>query len=145
MTEVVVVGVDGSDIGWHALEWAVGEAKLRGATLKVVCAFEDPVATAGFGSSFGVGTPVAVDPALVEQAAKQVVDQATTRTGDLSVELVSKCDRPGVVLCEESANAELLVVGSRGHGAIGSLLLGSVSNYVVHHATCPVVVVPPTK
>jgi nucleotide-binding universal stress UspA family protein len=145
MPEVVVVGVDGSDNAWHALDWAVGEAKLRGATLKVVCSFEDPVTSVGLGTAFGVGTPVTVDPGVMENAARSIVEQAATRVGDVPVELVSRADRPGDVLCEESDGASLLVVGSRGHGALGSLLLGSVSNHVVHHATCPIVVIPPAK
>jgi nucleotide-binding universal stress UspA family protein len=145
MPEVVVVGVDGSDNSWHALEWAVGEAKLRGATLKIVCSFEDPVTNVGLGTAFGVGTPIAIDPEVMESAAKSIVDLAASRVGKIPFELVSKADRPGDVLCEESNDASLLVVGSRGHGALGSLLLGSVSNHVVHHATCPIVVVPPAK
>lgn len=145
MAEVVVVGVDGSDNGWHALEWAVGEAKLRGASLKIVCAFEDPVTTVGLGTAFSAGAPIAVDPDLMQNAASDVAQEAARRAGDVPVEVVAKCDRPGDVLCEESRGAALLVVGSRGHSALGSLLLGSVSNHVVHHATCPIVVVPPTR
>jgi nucleotide-binding universal stress UspA family protein len=143
MPEVVVVGVDGSDNSWHALEWAVGEAKLRGATLKIVCAVEDPSSTIGLGTAFGVGAPMTVDPELFEHAAKNIGEEAASRVKDVPVTIVAKSDRPGDVLCEESASASLLVVGSRGHSAIGSLLLGSVSNFVVHHSTCPVVVVPP--
>jgi len=142
MSDVVVVGVDGSPNAWHALEWAVGEAKLRGATLKIVCAFEDPVTTTGLGTAFGAGAPITVDPALIEGAARDVAEEGARRAGDVPVEAVARCDRPSDVLVEESKGAALLVVGSRGHSAVGSLLLGSVSNFVVHHASCPIVVVP---
>lgn len=145
MPEVVVVGVDGSDNGWGALEWAASEAKLRGATLKIVCAFVDPVTSIGLGTAFGVGAPVAIDPDLVEQASASLVDQAASRVEGVPVERVARTARPEEVLCEESQGAALLVVGARGHGTLGSLLLGSVSNYVAHHATCPVVVVPPKQ
>jgi len=142
MSEVIVVGVDGSPNAWHALEWAVGEATLRGATLRVVCAFEDPVTAVGLGTAFGTGAPVAVDPSVVEGAAKDVVDEAARRAKGVKVEVVARCDRPSDVLVDESRDAALLVVGSRGHGPVGSLLLGSVSNSVAHHARCPVVIVP---
>jgi nucleotide-binding universal stress UspA family protein len=145
MADVIVVGVDGSQIAWHALEWAVAEAKIRNATIKVVCAFEDPVTTVGLGTAFGGGAAISIDPDLIEGAAKDVAQEAATRVGDVPVEIVAKCDRPGDVLIEQSKGAALLVVGSRGHGAVGSLLLGSVSNHVVHHASCPIVVVPPVK
>jgi nucleotide-binding universal stress UspA family protein len=142
MPEVLVVGVDGSDNGWAALAWAADEARLRGATLRIVCAFEDPAATAGLGTAFGAGAPVAVDPTLIEGAAQDIVNEAAQRAGELTVERVSACDRPDDFLCEQGKDASLLVLGSRGHGAIGSLLLGSVTNHVIHHATCPVVIVP---
>ena len=76
MPEVLVVGVDGSDNGWAALAWAADEARLRGATLRIVCAFEDPAATAGLGTAFGAGAPVAVDPTLIEGAAQDIVNEA---------------------------------------------------------------------
>ncbi len=142
MADLIVVGVDGSDNGWHALEWAVGEAKLRSATLRVVTSFEDPVAGVGLGTAFTTGVPIAFDPDVMAAAAKDVCEQSRSRVGDVPVELISRTERPGDALVELSEGAVMLVVGSRGHSAVGSLLLGSVSNYVVHHATCPVVVVP---
>jgi nucleotide-binding universal stress UspA family protein len=143
VADVIVVGVDDSENAWHALDWAVDEAKLRGATLRIVCAFESPVTSIGLGTAFGAGTPITVDPEDLEGAARDVVDKAVQRVAKaVPVEVVAKCDRPDDVLLEQSAGAVMLVVGSRGHSAVGSLLLGSVSNHVVHHATCPVVVVP---
>jgi nucleotide-binding universal stress UspA family protein len=142
MAEVIVVGVDGSENAWHALDWAMGEAKLRNATLRIVCSFEDPVSTVGLGTAFTTGAPISVDPEVIADAARDVVDEAKRRVGDAAVELVSRCDRPGDVLVEQAQGASLLVVGTRGHGAVGNLLLGSVSQFVIHHASCPVVVVP---
>jgi nucleotide-binding universal stress UspA family protein len=142
MGDPVVVGVDGSDNAWRALEWAAGEAKVRGTSLKIVCAFEDPVAMGGVGTAFGAGSPVSVDPSMIEEAAKEVVDEATKRVDGVPVEVVARCERPIDALVEASQGAAMLVVGTRGHGRVGSLLLGSVSNYVVHHASCPVVIVP---
>jgi nucleotide-binding universal stress UspA family protein len=142
MPDVVVVGVDGSPNGWHALEWAATEATLRGTTLRIVCAFEDPVTSAGLGTAFGAGAPITVDPSLIQDAAKDVADEAVRRVSTVPTEVVARCDRPGDVLIDASKGAALLCVGSRGHGAVGSFLLGSVSNFVVHHATCPVVIVP---
>jgi nucleotide-binding universal stress UspA family protein len=143
MADVVVVGVDGSPNAWGALAWAAEETRLRKGTLRIVCAFEDPVMTVGVGTAFGSGAPIAVDPDLIVGAAKEVVDEAKRQVGDVPVEVVARCDRPQDVLVEASQGAALVVVGSRGHGAVGSLLLGSVSNYVAHHADCPVVIVPP--
>lgn len=143
MPDVVVVGVDGSANSWRALEWAIKEAALRGGSLRIVCSFEDPVGTVGIGMAFGAGTPFPVDPTLIEDAARGVVEEAERRVdGTVGVELVARCDRPASVLCELSRDAALLVVGSRGHSAVGSFLLGSVSNYVAHHSSCPVVIVP---
>ncbi|HEV3327954.1 MAG TPA: universal stress protein [Acidimicrobiales bacterium] len=143
MPDVVVVGVDGSPNAWHALEWAAAEAALRGATLRIVSAFEDPVTGVGLGTAFGAGAPINVDPSLIEDAAKDVANEGVRRAGNVPTEVVARCDRPGDVLLDASKGAALLVVGSRGHGAVGSFLLGSVSNFVVHHASCPVVIVPP--
>lgn len=143
MAGVIVVGVDGSPNGWNARDWAIEEAKLRGASLKVVCCFEDPMTTVGIGTAFTAGAPIAVDPDLVADAAKEVANEAVQRVGEqVQVQTLARCDRPGDVLSEESKGAALLVVGSRGHSAVGSILLGSVSNHVVHHSSCPVVVVP---
>ena len=143
MSDVVVVGVDGSPNAWRALDWAVEETRLRSGTLRIVCAFEDPGATVGVGTAFGSGVPIAVDPAVMEGAAKDVAQEAASRAGDVPHELVARCDRPQDVLVEAARDAALLVVGTRGHSAVGSLLLGSVSNYVAHHSNCPVVIVPP--
>ena len=143
MSDVIVVGVDGSENAWHALDWAKDEAGLRHGRLRIVCSFEDPVSTVGLGTAFGAGSPITVDPELIEDAARAVVEEAKRRVGnDVETELVSRCNRPAVTLCEESRDAALLVVGTRGHSTVGSLLLGSVSNYVAHHSSCPVVIVP---
>jgi nucleotide-binding universal stress UspA family protein len=143
MPDVVVVGVDGSENAWRALDWAKDEAKLRGAGLRIVCSFEDPVSMVGISTAFGSNSPITVDPALIEDAATAVVEEARRRVGgEVHAELVARCDRPAPVLCETSRDAALLVVGSRGHKTVGSLLLGSVSNYVAHHSSCPVVIVP---
>jgi nucleotide-binding universal stress UspA family protein len=142
MADVIVVGVDDSENSWYALDWAIDEARLRKASLKLVCAFESPVTTIGLGTAFGAGTPITVDPEVLQDAAKAVTAKATARAGDLPVEVVTRVERPGDVLCEESKGAALLVVGTRGHSGVERLLLGSVSNHVVHHASCPVVVVP---
>ena len=92
---------------------------------------------------FGANSSITVDPELIKDAATAVVEDARRRVGsDVATELVARCDRPATVLCEASRDAALVVVGSRGHKAVGSLLLGSVSNYVAHHSSCPVVIVP---
>lgn len=142
MAEIVVVGVDDSQNARHALEWAVAEAKLRGASLRIVCAFESPLTTLGLGTAFGAGPPVLVDPDVIEATARDVADRAAATVSEVPVEVVTRMDRPGDALCEASSDAALLVVGTRGHSGAARLLLGSVSNFVVHHATCPVVVVP---
>lgn len=145
MPDVVVVGVDGSENSWSALDWAVAEATLRKVPLRIVCAFEDPVATVGLGTAFGAGAPIAVDPMLIEDAAQRVVEEAGVRAGAVETQLVARCDSPDSVLIDESDGALMLVVGARGHSGLGGLLLGSVSNHVVHHAKCPVVIVPHTE
>lgn len=140
--KTIVVGVDGSEGAAAALEFAAEEAALRHARLRIVSAWEVPLATYGGGFA----------PALDEEAldafrvgAQQVADGALATAKELQPSLEGEAlaveGQPAGVLLEQAADAELIVVGNRGRGGFESLLLGSVSQQVVHHAACPVVVV----
>jgi nucleotide-binding universal stress UspA family protein len=137
----IVVGVDGSDGGAAALEFAAEEAALRKVSLRVVSAWEMPIA------AYGTGAAPPLDPATLEafrNRAEQIADEAaaTVRRLHPSVEVEALCGagQAADVLLAQAADAELIVVGRRGLGGFRSLLLGSVSQQVVHHASCPVVV-----
>lgn len=137
----LVVGVDGP--GSRApLEWAVNEAIERDAELDVVHAFHPGHVV----SPIGVPGP-ALDMAPYEAAAKALIDDAVAeipparRTSLRNLQRITVPDSAGSALVEASKGADLLVVGQRGRGPLTGLL-GSVSHQVVHHAACPVTVVP---
>lgn len=134
----IVVGVDGSKGSRTALEWALDEARLHQAKVTVVTAWS-PVMT-GY-----VAAPAPfVDPTLLEEAAHQLLAHALedVDTAGVPVETKVVSDAAAHALLEESEEADLVVVGSRGRGGFAGLLLGSVSQQVAHHAHCPVVIVP---
>lgn len=138
----IVVGVDGSPHADAALRFAVAEAKLRSLPLRVVCAWEPPT-SAYVGEAFAA-TPDAFVAA--EHHAEDVLRTALERltVDDVQVEALAVEGHPAAVLVDQAADAELLVLGSRGHGAAKRLLLGSVSSDVAHHTPCPLVIVPST-
>jgi nucleotide-binding universal stress UspA family protein len=135
----IVVGVDGSAGSAQALRWAVEEAGLRQARLQAVQAWQIPY------TDYALYVPT-VDPAVFEEAGRQILDEVVDMV-DAS-KLVAPVERvlvhggAGSVLLELAKGADLLVVGARGLGGFTGLLLGSVSQQVVHHSICPVVIVP---
>ena len=135
MTDVVVVGVDGSEGSLRALRWAAKEARIRGARLRLVRAW-----------SYVDQPEGNFDPSYDEEAARRVVDESVSSLGTdsagLEIERRVVCDLPARALLDAAADADLLVVGSRGLGGFQGLLLGSVSQQVAHHAPCPIVIVP---
>ena len=136
----VVVGVDGSAGSRVALEWAVTEARLRQGHVTAVTAWESPAVTAGMEG-------VIWDPASFETAARNEQARMLQRVqaGDVAITGLVIAGAPAAVLLESSQDADLLVVGSRGLGGFNSLLLGSVSTQLVHHAKRPVLVVRPER
>jgi nucleotide-binding universal stress UspA family protein len=140
----IVVGVDGSEQSKAALGWALAEAALRKATLEVLCAYRLPSGWLGMGEAMGATMPVALTESDVEAYANETLDRMLEALdGDPAVEVVRRAvpGHAAQALVEASDGADLLVVGSRGHGDVGSLLLGSTGMHCVHHAGCPVVVV----
>jgi len=141
----IVVGVDGSEPSEITLDWALEECALRTATLEVVCAFSNPASWLGIGEAMGVTIRAPAAERDVASYANASLERllAHRRTADLGFEVVGRAlpGHPAEVLVERSVGADLLVVGSRSHGDIGSFLLGSVGLHCVHHAACPVVVV----
>jgi nucleotide-binding universal stress UspA family protein len=137
----IVVGIDGSGNSRSALEWAVKEASLRHAPLTVLTVHQV--------ASSWTGNPViyAADQPEVEKArkmAEEAAQKATSQLGEAqpaSVTVQAVSGLPTTELINASRDADLVVVGSRGGGGFASLLMGSVSSQVVHHAACPVVVV----
>ncbi len=144
-TRRIVVGVDGSEPAERALEWAAGEARLRDADLEVVTAWEASRPLYGAGAA-DVAAVARVEPGVrdaVAQHAQTVADHAARRAAARGARAVPHAVEGHVAntLVELSGGADLLVVGNRGHGGFGSLLLGSVSAQCAHHASCPVVIV----
>jgi nucleotide-binding universal stress UspA family protein len=145
--KVIVVGVDHSEGAKAAVRFAFDEAKLRQATLRAVHAWEYGYINApDLEGSFPV---VGADLKEVRDAAERALDktlrEADAETDSVEIERRVVEGRPAGVLVDESRDADLLVVGSRGHGGFVGLLLGSVSQQVAHHASCPVVIVHPSR
>ena len=137
----VVVGCDGSVQAMAAVEWAAAEAARRGARLHILLA--NPIEYVGLAGPAGMGSGLAGRP--VWEHPHDVLHQAevlaTKQLAEESV-LTTVADlHPVPAILAASARAILVVLGSRGHGAVGSALLGSVSTTVAEHASCPVVVV----
>jgi nucleotide-binding universal stress UspA family protein len=140
----IVVGVDGSEGAGHALEWAAQEARLRGAALKIVLAWQLPAAlytAAGWGA---FKEEVLADLGKVaENRLDEVCTAAAPALAGLTVTRSVVAGAAAEALIDRAAGADLLVVGTRGHGGFAGLLLGSVSQQCAHHSPCPVVIVPP--
>lgn len=136
---LIVVGVDGSDGGRRALDWAAEEAKARGGTVQAVVAWR--------WDGIEAGPTTATNPTDERQHAVDVLDQAIqgliARQGPghpVAGEVVE--GRPADVLTAAARTADLLVLGSHGHSRLRHTVLGSVSEECVRKASCPVVVVP---
>jgi nucleotide-binding universal stress UspA family protein len=136
----VVVGVDGSEGSKAALRVAAEEAIDRKAQLRIVIAWHIPLAV----YTDGLPPPDEITSDM-KDAAHEIAAQAEAAVpAGVDFETRLREGQPADVLLEESEGAEVLVVGSRGLGGLARLVLGSVSQHVSHHATCPVVIVPPT-
>lgn len=140
----IVVGVDGSDGATHALAFAIAEAERWDADLEVVAAWEYPWQwTEGYNPRWAEDEDWFAKHAE-EQATELVERVLGGRDGPPAMRVVTVRGPAVQVLVEAAADADLLVVGSRGRGGFRGMLLGSVSNGCVHHAPCPVTVVPAT-
>ena len=138
----IFVGFDGSDHSRRALEWAVHEAAVRQVPLTVIAVSR---AVIGY---WGAAVIYPQDHLLTAQArkdAQDATDKVLANAGDdrpTSVTVNAVNGIPAEELINASKDADMLVVGSRGTGGFARLLLGSVSSQIVHHAHCPVVVIP---
>jgi nucleotide-binding universal stress UspA family protein len=138
----ILVGVDGSPGSARALAWAVEEARLRKASIVAVHAWTMPVPVVGAAGVGMVPAPDADRDAL-EKAADTILDEALKAVpDDVEVERAPVESPPAAALVSRATDGDLIVVGTRGHGDLASLVLGSVSHDVARHAPCPVVVVP---
>jgi nucleotide-binding universal stress UspA family protein len=139
----IIVGVDGSEHAARALDWAMAEAELRDVALRVVSAWHVPAAAYG-APGFAPTSDRSVQETFKEVAednAKAAVERA--RAGGINAAAAVLQGQPAEVLVEAAADADLLVIGSRGRGGFAGLLLGSVSAQCAHHAPCPLVIVRP--
>jgi nucleotide-binding universal stress UspA family protein len=132
----IVVGVDGSPSSLEAVEWAAHHAELTGAVLEVLMTWEWP-------TSYGWSLPVpsGYDP---EKESGNSLDKALapvrTAHPTIAIEATVIEGHPAPLLVDASKKADLLVVGSRGHGEFAGMLLGSVSEHCTANAHCPVLV-----
>jgi nucleotide-binding universal stress UspA family protein len=138
--KTVLVGVDGSANSHKALTWAAAEAADHGADLVVLNVWEHTLPPPA--GSVSVSERYVPDPS--QRTAEDLLKEITDVLGadpPILVQPLVKQGNPAKVLIEESADADLLVVGTRGHGGFRGLVLGSVSQHVAAYAKCSVAVV----
>jgi nucleotide-binding universal stress UspA family protein len=140
---VIVVGFDGSESSQNALNWAMDEARQRNGELRLITVWNKPpmawypaVLETAAGEIAAEESPQSIAETLQADALKTAAAEGLAATGQLV-----HGDSPAAALLDAARHADLVVVGSRGHGGFPGLHLGSVSSQVVSHATCPVLVV----
>jgi nucleotide-binding universal stress UspA family protein len=138
---MIVVGVDGSDHAAKALRWALDEARLRNTSVLALYAWTMPAPPAHLGMYPEPLQDAAAYQEGAERMLEGIVAQAAPDTGGVALDHRAVPGSAAEELVRAAKDAELLVVGSRGHGGFSALLLGSVSQQCVQHAPCPVVVV----
>ncbi|HTZ30716.1 MAG TPA: universal stress protein [Streptosporangiaceae bacterium] len=139
----IIVGIDGSHHSTRALEWALREAAIQHAPLTVLTVHSVP-------ASAWTGNPILVEQDADDQekmlkSAEELTHKAVSQMGEArpdSITVRSVSGFPAREIIDESRDADLVVVGSRGAGGFAKLMMGAVSSQVVGHAHCPVVVVP---
>jgi nucleotide-binding universal stress UspA family protein len=136
----ILVGVDGSPSSQEALRWAVREARLTGGTVDALIAWQYPAAAGGFGM-VPVMTGTGDFGKMASETLADTVRSAVDAGSGVVVRQLTVEDNAAQALLDAADGADLLVVGSRGHGGFAGALLGSVSQHCVHHAPCPVVVI----
>ena len=137
----LVAATDGSDESLRAVEWAAGEAMLRGAPLQIVAAASPPPRLLNLmgrpDSDFVAG--------LIGEERDRALAAAAARAAELApglrINTVPLASPPAQAVTESGSGASMLVLGAHGTGALGSIALGSVSWYAAAHASCPVVIV----
>lgn len=137
----IVVGVDGSPCSARALRWAVRQARLSGGSVDAVFAWEYPTSYGGhawvpYGATDGIEFEEIAERTLADS-----ISQATGPDDGVSVRPKVVRGNPAQALLDAAQGADLLVVGSRGHGGFTAALLGSVAQQCVYHAGCPVLVI----
>lgn len=137
MAQTVVVGVDGSEGAQRALRFAIDEAAAHGWRVMLVHGVDVGLSAA---DPYGGGAVLE----QLQQAGRTALDAAAAEVVKAGLEASTKLEvgSPAYALIDAAKGAAMLVVGSRGHGGFMGLLLGSVSSACVHHAHCPIVVVP---
>ncbi len=132
----IVVGIDGSNASIDAMFWAARQAVLTHASLDIVMAWEWPTSY-----SWAIPVPDALDPEEdVRRALESKVELLRPKHRDLQVQARVLHGHPAPILVAASKGADLLVVGSRGHGEFVGMLIGSVSEYCATNAHCPVLI-----
>ncbi len=132
----IVVGVDGSPSSVAAVEWAAHQAELTGAVLLALMTWEWP-------TSYGWSLPIPseYDPEHdTEKCLGQALEPIRAAHPTITIEAEVLEGHPAPILVKASEGADLLVVGSRGHGEFAGMLIGSVSEHCVTNAHCPVLV-----
>ncbi|MFM7253328.1 MAG: universal stress protein [Ilumatobacteraceae bacterium] len=137
MAQTVVVGVDGSEGAQRALRFAIDEAVAHNWRVMLVHGVDVGLSAA---DPYGGGAVLE----QLQQAGRTALEAAAAEVVKAGLEASTKLEvgSPAYALIDASKGAAMLVVGSRGHGGFMGLLLGSVSSACVHHAHCPIVVVP---
>ena len=138
----IVVGIDGSSHSVRALDWALNEAAVKHAPLTVVTVHS--VAVSGWSGNPILAPGDAEDEEKARQAAEELTLKAASQLGGAqpaSVTVRAVIGFPAEELVKASGDADVLVVGSRGTGGFTKLIMGSVSDQVMHHAHCPVAVI----
>lgn len=140
----ILAGVDGSPGSRRALSWAIDEAALHRAQVDAVTVWHD-IYSDEMAFEYQVSSVRHDEHALFERTRQQltrIIAQAAAGHPGVAVSPHVLAGDPARALCARSAAADLLVVGSRGHGRFARLVLGSVGTACAHHSQCPIAIIP---